>query len=174
MAKPEDKTVLVVDDEEDIAAHLEALLEDAGFNVITAQDGEEALEMVKQHKPDFISLDLIMPKISGIKFYYELRRSREWSKIPVVVVTAHAKDETVRKDIDNTFAGKTISGPKVYLQKPVNPQDYVNLVKRELGVEVEETPHQEIADLQRRAQELIDGADPETLKTIIEQLKKKQ
>ena len=65
MASARDKTVLVVDDEPNIRQYLKTILEDAEFNVLTAQDGEEALGIIRQQRPDFISLDLIMPKKSG-------------------------------------------------------------------------------------------------------------
>ena len=65
MTRPEDKTILVVDDEEDIREYLSTVLEDAGFNVVTAADGQEALERVETTIPDFISLDLVMPKKIG-------------------------------------------------------------------------------------------------------------
>ena len=72
MAKPQDKTILVVDDEPDIVMFLSTALEEAGFNVVTAADGNEALERVKEATPDFISLDLVMPGKSGIRFFHEL------------------------------------------------------------------------------------------------------
>lgn len=130
MSKADEKTILVVDDEPDIRIYLKTLLEDEGFNVMTAADGDEALQRIKEKKPDFISLDLVMPRKSGIKLYYELRRNKEWSKIPVVIVTAHARDEIGKKDLKELFDGKVISGPKVYLEKPVKPQDFVNLIKK--------------------------------------------
>ena len=67
MDKAENKTILVVDDEPDVRQYLAAVLEDAGFNVKMASDGQEALELIRQEPPDFISLDLIMPRKSGHK-----------------------------------------------------------------------------------------------------------
>ena len=84
MALPEEKTILVVDDEPDVRQYLAAVLEDAGFNVLTATDGEEALRMIRAERPDFISLDLIMPRKSGHKLLVELRRDKELSRIPVL------------------------------------------------------------------------------------------
>jgi len=175
MAKPEDFTVLVVDDEPDIRAYLRALLEDAGLNVETAQDGEEALEKVKEKKPDFISLDLVMPKKSGIRFFYELRKNKEWSRIPVVIVTGHAKDEKVRKEMDDLFEGKTLTGPRTYLEKPVKPEDYVNMVKRELGLEADAAGKSGAEDdLKYKAKHLLETADKETLERAIKLLSKEK
>ncbi|MCP4901855.1 MAG: response regulator, partial [bacterium] len=75
--KPEDVTVLVVDDEPDIAIYLASVLEDAGINVVTANDGEMALEAIQRQVPDLISLDLVMPRKSGIRLMMELRKNRE-------------------------------------------------------------------------------------------------
>ena len=93
MERAEDKTILVVDDEPNVRQYLMTILQDAGFKVVTAGDGVEALEVIKRSIPDFISLDLIMPKKSGHRLLHELRRNKLWSRIPVLIVTAHAQDE---------------------------------------------------------------------------------
>ncbi|RJP55397.1 MAG: response regulator, partial [Deltaproteobacteria bacterium] len=87
------KTVLIVDDEPDIRLFLKTVLEDAGFNVMTANNGKHALERIKECKPDLISLDLVMPKMGGVKLLSYLQKNPEWAKIPFIVVTAHAHDE---------------------------------------------------------------------------------
>lgn len=176
MTRPEDKTILVVDDEEDVITYLQTLLEDAGFNVLTACDGDEALEQVKKHDVDFISLDLVMPRKSGIKFYYELRHNKEWSRIPVVVVSGHVGDAKVKKDIEDTFAGKTISGPQVYLEKPVKPQDFVDIVKRTVGIPTEEKKDETASPgvLKQKVQDMLDDTSPEMLAEVLDMLKKKK
>ena len=175
IAKPSDKTVLVVDDEPDVLYYLQTVLENAGFNVMTASDGEEAFEKVKEKAPDFISLDLVMPKKSGIKFYYELRRNKVWSKIPVVIVTGHAKDELGKRDLNELFDGRTISGPKVYLEKPVKPVDFVNMIKKELDIPVEEDVQKiQEKEVRQELDDMLKDADPETLKKALEMLKKKK
>ena len=126
MTRAEDKTILIVDDEPDVVAYFSGILERAGFNVITASNGREALEQVKEKKPDFISLDLVMPEKSGIKFLYELRKNREWSRIPIMIVTAHARDDLGRSDFDEIFSGKTMTGPLTYLEKPVKPERFLH------------------------------------------------
>ena len=180
MADPSEKTVLVVDDEPDVVFFLQTALEDAGFNVVTAPNGEEALKRVKEHPPDFISCDLVMPKKSGIKFLHELRRNKEWSRIPVVIVTAHARDELGSKDLREILEGKTISGPHTYLEKPVRAEGFVGMVKRELGIE--EHPGPEPADpasdaggqgLREQIKDLLDSADADALKQIADILRTK-
>jgi len=123
MDRAEDKTILVVDDEPDVRNYLKMILEDGGFRVITAGDGEAALEIIRRDKPDFISLDLVMPRKSGHKLLSELRRDEQLARIPVLIVTAHAKDDLGKKDLDDMLENKMISGPGTYLEKPVNPPD---------------------------------------------------
>ena len=79
------KTILVVDDEADVRNFLKLALVEAGFEVITAEDGNEALEVVKKSIPDLISLDLVMPKKSGAMFHRELNKNPEWVKIPIII-----------------------------------------------------------------------------------------
>jgi len=178
MADPSEKTILIVDDEPDVVFFLQTALEDAGFNVVTARNGEEALERVKEQTPDFISCDLVMPKKSGIKFLYELRRNKQWSRIPVMIVTAHARDELGSKDLREILDGKTISGPHTYLEKPVRAEGFVGIVKKELGIEDDATPEVAPLDtdpqrLKEQVMDMLDGADAESLKRIADLLKGK-
>lgn len=170
MSSPGEKTILVVDDEPDVVIYLKTILEDAGFRVVTASDGNEALEQVKRQKPDFISLDLVMPQKSGIRFFYELRHNKEWSRIPVIIVTAHAQDEKIKGDIEGMLAERTIIGPRTYLEKPIKPHDYVELVKKELGISSEsesESPVSEADQLRQKLQQLLSVSSPETLKKAL-------
>jgi CheY-like chemotaxis protein len=171
MERPEDKTILVVDDEPDVQNYLKMILADAGFRVVGANDGEAALEIIRKDKPDFISLDLVMPRKSGHKLLCELRRDEELSRIPVLIVTAHAKDDLGKKDLDDMLENKMISGPGTYLEKPVNPNSYVRAIQRALGLE--ESPRvEEKIGLKEKLNESIKDADPEALKRALEVLRK--
>jgi CheY-like chemotaxis protein len=178
MPKPQDMTILVVDDEPGVVIYLKTLLEDAGFTVVTAADGNEALDHVKRRKPDLISLDLVMPKKSGIRFFYELRHNKEWARIPVVIVTAHAHDDKMEKDIHDLFAERTMVGPRTYLEKPVKPKNYVDLVKKELGISIiEEEPEAgalEMEQMRKRAHELLNESSPETIREALELMSKRE
>ncbi|RJP24093.1 MAG: response regulator [Candidatus Omnitrophota bacterium] len=164
-----EKTVLVVDDEENLRLYLQTVLEDAGFSVVTAVDGLDALEKVKANPPDAISLDLVMPKKSGFKFLNELRKHKEWHKIPVILVTAHAQDDLGKEDFDNILSNRLISGPETYLEKPVKPENYVNSIKRVLGLEEGEPPHAD--DARTEIESLLDKADPGKMEQILKILK---
>lgn len=83
-------TVLVVDDEYDSRMVAEIMLEDAGARVVTAMNGREALDRLRQEKPQFILSDLSMPVMDGWQLMAELNDNRATATIPVIALTAHA------------------------------------------------------------------------------------
>lgn len=172
MERAEDKTILIVDDEPNIRKSLKMVLEDAGFQVVTAADGVEALEIIKEKRPDFISLDLIMPRKSGHKLLYELRKDKQLSRIPVLIVTAHAQDDLGKGDLKDLLDNRIMSGPGIYLEKPVNPLKYVRAIQRTLGIEETEETVDKIG-LKEQLQQSIQGASPEALRKALEVLKKR-
>ncbi|RKY95505.1 MAG: response regulator [Ignavibacteriae bacterium] len=149
---------------------LRAALVESGFDVILAEDGNIALEEVKKQVPDLISLDLVMPKKSGAKFHRELSKRKEWSKIPIIIVTGHARDDLGKSDLKEL----TMSGPGVYLEKPVKPNNYIAAIKKILKMDTtdEEKETAETVHLQSDLKNIIDSADPETLKKLKEMINK--
>lgn len=178
--EPAGKTVLVVDDEKGVRLFLKTALEKAGFKVETAADGAEALEKVKANPPDVISLDLVMPKKSGAKFLLEIRKDKNLQNIPVVLVTAHAKDALGKQDFDTIMSGEVIRSPESYLTKPVKAETYTDTIKRALdmkhmktlvSVGMEESSPRNVKD---EIKGLLDEADPEKLEEALRILKKKK
>jgi len=161
MGNEKKKTVLVVDDEADVRSFLMAALIEADFEVVTAEDGDDALQKVKESIPDLISLDLVMPKKSGARFYRELNKNKDWASIPVIIVTGHARDNLGKADLKEL----TMSGPGLYLEKPVKPHNYIAAIKRILGMDTtaEETVTANKIELQNKLKDMIDDADPDTL-----------
>ncbi len=172
MSRPEDKTILIVDDEPDVRTFFSGILERAGFNVETAANGNEALAAVRRHPPDLISLDLVMPEKSGIRFLYELRKRKEWARIPIMIVTAHARDEMGREDFDTVVSERTMVGPLTYLEKPVNPERFATSVKRALGLPVApaELNGSGPVSLRDRISSRLDTLDAETLRRVLQTL----
>jgi CheY-like chemotaxis protein len=173
MASARDKTVLVVDDEPNVRQYLTAILEDAGFNTLTAQDGEEALEIIKQQRPDFISLDLVMPRKSGHKLLFELKRDQELSRIPVLIVTAHAQDDLGKTALEDLLENRVMSGPGTYLEKPVDPLAYVRSIQRALALE-ESVEATDRIGLKEELKARMQAASPEALRQALEVLKKRE
>jgi two-component system, OmpR family, alkaline phosphatase synthesis response regulator PhoP len=104
------KTILVVDDEKDIVDLLSYNLSKEGFAVISARNGKEALEKVKQ-KPDLIILDVMMPEMNGLQVIQELKKEKSTSTIPILMLTAKGSetDEIVGLEV----------GADDYIVKPV-------------------------------------------------------
>lgn len=176
MRTASDVTVLVVDDDPDVVLFLSSILEDAGMKVETANDGAGALERIRAHPPDLISLDLVMPGASGVRVLHELRKHPQWSRIPVMIISGHTRDATVKRDLDDILSDSTISGPSVYLEKPVTPQKYLEQVCRIL--QVQHAPAAAEADPRERMRgevsRLLDTADPAVREEVLEHLKKQR
>ncbi len=173
MAHASEKTVLVVDDEPDVRNFLAACLEDAGFNVETAIDGVDALAKVNARVPDLMTLDMVMPRKSGIQLMRNLREKEAWASIPVIVITAHAHDEFGSDDIKEFSAFAIRHRPRYTMEKPVTPEKLVKAVGEILEVEIEtgEEGAAETVDDRDLIKNLIDQSNSTTLDKIKEMLK---
>ena len=127
------KKVLIIDDEPDMVTFLSTLLEDNGYDIATAVDGDEGMEKVKSEKPDLISLDLLMPNKTGIKMYRELRKDPESGDIPVVMVTGFGKDDVPSMDFKKWIQERAIRPPEAYIEKPVDKDVLLEAVRNAIG-----------------------------------------
>lgn len=84
--------VLIVDDEPNILLSLEFLMQQAGLEVTTAADGEQALDLIHEQTPDLILLDISLPGMSGFDLLEQLRKSPDTRTLPVVMLTAHGRE----------------------------------------------------------------------------------
>ena len=174
MRKPGDVTVLVVDDDPDVITFLSSVLEDAGFNVATATSGAAALDRLREGPlPDLVSLDLVMPGHSGVRVLHDLHKNPSWARIPVMVVSGHSREADVRRGLDEVLADSTISGPSLYLEKPVTAQTYLDAVCHILLITPSsEAPATAHADqLRGELAALLDGADADALEAAIRALR---
>jgi two-component system, OmpR family, KDP operon response regulator KdpE len=104
--------ILAVDDEPGVLRLIKLELSSQGLRVVTASDGEEALRMAEQQRPDIVILDIMMPDITGLEV---MRRLRERSSVPVILLTAKDHDQDKVKGLD--------MGADDYLVKPFNPEE---------------------------------------------------
>jgi two-component system, OmpR family, alkaline phosphatase synthesis response regulator PhoP len=116
------KKILAVDDERHIVRLVEVNLARAGYQVVTAYDGREALQKVESEKPDLVVLDVMMPYMDGFEVLRNLKANAATADIPVIMLTAKAQDADV-------FRGWQ-SGVDCYLTKPFNPMELLTFVKR--------------------------------------------
>ncbi|MBW2368235.1 MAG: response regulator [Deltaproteobacteria bacterium] len=169
MATASDKKILVVDDEPDVRHFLAACLEDAGFQVDTAVDGVDALEKVELNPPDLMTLDMVMPRKSGINVIRTLRKKEQFANLPVVVITAHAHDEFGSEDIKGFNAFASGLRPRYTFEKPISPEKLVNSICDILDVTkapgADEAPITGTSD-KLAIKRLIDASDPDTLNKI--------
>jgi len=107
--------VLVADDEEDIRALVAFRLDRAGYDVITAADGEEALMLATTRLPDLVVLDMMMPKANGLEVTRSLRALDATRDIPVILLTARAQEADVASGFE--------AGADDYVKKPFSPKD---------------------------------------------------
>ena len=110
--------ILVVDDEASIRRILETRLKMAGYNVVTAEDGEEAVELFNKTNPDIVILDVMMPKMDGYGVTREIRRV---SDIPIIILTALG-------DVSERITGLEL-GADDYVIKPFSPKELEARVK---------------------------------------------
>ncbi|EHA16298.1 response regulator transcription factor [Halomonas sp. HAL1] len=113
--------VLVVDDEPNIVLSLEFLMEQAGFEVVTAEDGEQALARVNDSQPDLLLLDISLPGISGFDVLERLRNEEATAQLPIIMLTAHGRDVEREKGM--------ALGADDYITKPFSTQSLVEKVK---------------------------------------------
>ena len=116
------KKILAVDDEKHIVRLIQVNLERAGYEVITASDGKEALDKVASEQPNLVVLDVMMPVMDGFETLRSLKANPATRDIPVIMLTAKAQDADV-------FRGWQ-SGVDCYLTKPFNPMELLSFVKR--------------------------------------------
>ena len=113
-------TILVIDDDDDIRAVLAMVLDEAGFRVVTAANGREALERLRgDPRPDVILLDLMMPEMDGYQFRAEQQRDPALRAIPTLIVTAG----TVTPRVEEL-------GAEAILRKPVSLRRLVDTIRR--------------------------------------------
>ncbi len=166
MALASEKKVLVVDDEPDVRNFLAACIEDAGFQVKTAVDGADALEKLQEDPPDLMTLDMVMPRVSGINLMRQIRSMDEFARLPVIVITAHAHDEMGSDDIKDFNAFASGMRPRYTMEKPVTPKKLVNAISDILDVEDVQAPSSDGENDRMAVIEMIGKTDAGTLKKI--------
>lgn len=120
----ENKNILIIDDEPDTITYFSSLLEDNGFNTISAKNGEEGMKMLEENEIDLVTLDITMPEMSGVKLYRNIRENDKWKNIPIIIITGVSDD--FKSFISNR---KQIPPPDGYLSKPVEGEQLVEKVK---------------------------------------------
>jgi DNA-binding response OmpR family regulator len=118
MAKPR---VLIVEDEPNIVLSLEFLLERAGYETVTAADGEAALELVRRRRPDVILLDVMLPRRNGYEVCRAVKADPELAAIPVIMVSAKGQEVEILKGLE--------LGAASYVTKPFGNAEILEAIR---------------------------------------------
>ncbi len=121
----EPRLVLVADDNDDILALVTFRLERAGYAVIQARDGEEAVRMAVERRPHLAILDLMMPRLDGYEVTRGIREHPVIAETPVILLTARTQEADVARGFD--------VGADDYIRKPFSPQELLSRVQAILG-----------------------------------------
>ena len=137
------QTILVVDDERDLLDLIEYNLKKEGFKVLKAENGEEGINKAKEHRPDLILLDIMMPKMDGLEAVEIMRKDEDLKKTPIIFLTARSDEKT---EIDGLN-----KGGDDYITKPISTTKLVSRIKAVLrrSDDYEQTANKlEVHDLQ--------------------------
>jgi DNA-binding response OmpR family regulator len=161
--------ILVADDDAQIVRLVKSYLEQAGFGVLSAADGEEALHAIRRERPDLAILDVMMPQRDGFELVRLLRSDPQLASIPILILTARVEDADKLHGLD--------TGADDYLTKPFNPLEVVARVRallRRAGGSLQPSPMVLVRglriDLERR-EVTIDGAAVDLTPTEYELLR---
>ena len=115
------KRILAVDDEPEVLSLLKKRLESVGYEVLTAANGRQALEIALQETPDLIVLDILMPEMDGYETMKAIREQEEIRSLPIIALTAKAMKGDRQKCID--------AGASDYIAKPVDTDHLLSLLR---------------------------------------------
>jgi DNA-binding response OmpR family regulator len=119
------RKILIADDEPNIVTALEFLLRKNGYEVLIARNGDAALSLVEQHRPDLVLLDVMMPVRSGYEVCQRLRERPEWRGIKIVMLTAKGREAEMNKGLS--------VGADLYITKPFSTRELVQKIGAMLG-----------------------------------------
>lgn len=122
------KKILIIDDEKDMRVYLSTLFKKAGYDVTIAENGEVGIETAKNDPPDLITLDVLMPKKSGVRAFREFRSAKETKETPIIILTGLTRQED--------FFGDDIGDlrkPDAIVEKPIDRDDFLAKAKDLLG-----------------------------------------
>jgi len=120
------RQVLIADDEPNIVAALEYLLQRNGYEVSIARNGDEALKLIELNRPDLVLLDVMMPVRSGYEVCQVMRAREDWRHIKIVVLTAKGREADANKGV--------ALGADLYITKPFSNRDLIAKINGLLDV----------------------------------------
>lgn len=124
------KTILIADDEPTIVISLEYMLQQSGYDVQIARDGQEAIEAIARQIPNLLLLDIMMPRLSGYDVCQKIRESKEWRDIRIIMLSAKGREVEIAKGL--------ALGADAYITKPFSSKELLEQIRAQLGEDAEE------------------------------------
>ena len=115
------KKILIAEDDANILISLDYLMRKKGYEVFVAQDGEEALTLANEHKPDVVLLDIMMPKLDGYEVCEAIKNQAKTRHAKIIFLSAKSKEEDIQKGME--------AGASAYITKPFSTTEIVQKVK---------------------------------------------
>src|SRR5882724_6637684 len=131
-AMPLQKTVLIIDDDSEYRQIMSQILQENGWQVLEASEGDQGIELAKEHRPTVVLCDLLMPRCNGYHVCRALRSEPGLRDVKIVIASG--------RDFDTDRQAAAAEGADEYLTKPINPGQLVVLMSRILGNELDEKP----------------------------------
>lgn len=124
------KTIMIIDDEEDIRTYLMAVLEDGGFQTCTVNEEENVVEALQREQPDLVLLDIMMPRRSGISIFRDLRTTTGVEHVPVALISGIEKATGFfNGEIKDLLDGTEVKPPDGFIEKPIQIQQLLKVVE---------------------------------------------
>jgi CheY-like chemotaxis protein len=121
------RRILIIDDERDMQIYLGTLFKRAGYEVAVATSGEEGLRLARSFRPDLVTLDILMPRRSGITAYQGLRSAQGLPRTPIILLTGLSNLEEFLREIEG------LAPPEAIVEKPIDRDAFLRRVGEILG-----------------------------------------
>ncbi|HKE03733.1 MAG TPA: response regulator [Blastocatellia bacterium] len=118
--------ILIAEDFEENRIALKLILKYTGFDVIEAEDGQQAIEAVRREEPDLVLMDITLPVIDGLQATREIRSDEKFERLPIIVVSAHDNEDVRRQAAE--------AGGSEYISKPIEIEELKKLIEGCLSV----------------------------------------
>lgn len=122
--KMENKKIVIIDDEPDIVLYLASALQDSGFEVCTASNANEGLELIRSQHPDLVCLDILMPEETGCSLYRKIKEDRTLNDVRVLIISGL----NMEQELGRLGAGATFE-PDGYIEKPIDLPSFMDMIQ---------------------------------------------
>ncbi len=118
--------ILIAEDFEENRIALKLILKHTGFDVIEAEDGQQAIKAVRQEEPDLVLMDISLPMIDGLQATREIRGDAKFERLPIIIISAHDNEDIRRQAAE--------AGASEYISKPIEIEELKKLIEGCLSV----------------------------------------